>query len=59
VCPHRQGSLSEGSLEAGKVLCPWHGWAFDLETGKADHAPAQSIRLYPLEISGEVALITL
>ena len=36
VCPHRGGPLAEGTLEAGKVLCPWHAWGFSLTTGCAD-----------------------
>ena len=34
VCPHRGGPLSEGELEGGAVVCPWHGAMFDLATGK-------------------------
>jgi nitrite reductase (NADH) small subunit len=49
-CPHRGGPVCEGRLGGtmlptqpgslvygmqGQVLqCPWHGWEFDLETGK-------------------------
>ncbi len=55
VCPHRGGPMAEGMLEDGKVLCPWHAWAFDLKTGALDHDPAQTIAIYPLqEQDGEV-----
>jgi nitrite reductase (NADH) small subunit/3-phenylpropionate/trans-cinnamate dioxygenase ferredoxin subunit len=33
ACPHMGASLSEGYLDAGSVVCPWHGWCFDLESG--------------------------
>jgi len=33
-CPHRQGPLSEGIIDEGKVICPLHGHKFDLNTGK-------------------------
>lgn len=33
-CPHRNGPLSEGWLEDGKIVCPWHAWGFDLSTGE-------------------------
>lgn len=32
-CPHRGGLLSEGEVEPGTVVCPLHGWVFELETG--------------------------
>ena len=50
-CPHNGGSLSQGVLtgllqatEPGKyqysrpgevIRCPWHGWEFDIRTGKS------------------------
>lgn len=33
ACPHMGASLSEGYLDGPCVVCPWHGWTFDLETG--------------------------
>jgi nitrite reductase (NADH) small subunit len=32
-CPHAGGSMSGGYLSDGCAICPWHGWAFKLETG--------------------------
>ena len=34
LCPHNGGPLGEGIIENGKIVCPWHAWAFDLKTGK-------------------------
>lgn len=36
VCPHQYGPAIEGRLDAerGTVICPWHGYEFDLETGR-------------------------
>lgn len=36
VCPHQYGPAIEGRIdsEAGTVLCPWHGFEFDLRTGE-------------------------
>jgi nitrite reductase (NADH) small subunit len=28
VCLHQGGPLGEGTIENGKVVCPWHGWAY-------------------------------
>jgi nitrite reductase/ring-hydroxylating ferredoxin subunit len=33
VCPHRGAPLEDGFVHDGCVVCPWHGWAFDLESG--------------------------
>ncbi len=33
ICPHMGGPLSCGTVEAGHLRCPWHGWTFDLATG--------------------------
>jgi nitrite reductase/ring-hydroxylating ferredoxin subunit len=56
-CPHQGGSLSRGKLtglveaiEPGRVRysrrgeiirCPWHGWEFDLRTGRSWCDPAR------------------
>ena len=33
VCPHEEGPLGEGTIEGGRVVCPWHSYAFDVRTG--------------------------
>ena len=33
-CPHQGGPLGEGTVCDGSLRCPWHGFDFDLETGK-------------------------
>jgi nitrite reductase/ring-hydroxylating ferredoxin subunit len=37
VCPHQGASLANASIEAGAVVCPWHGYRFDCESG---HGPS-------------------
>ena len=39
TCPHEGGPLGEGTLEDGRVVCPWHGYAFDVHTGDAADDP--------------------
>ena len=34
ICPHQGGPLGKGSLSGCVVTCPWHGWQFDVTTGK-------------------------
>ncbi|GAA4309744.1 nitrite reductase/ring-hydroxylating ferredoxin subunit [Actinomadura luteofluorescens] len=40
TCTHAEASLSEGDLEADRVVCPVHWAEFDLATGKALCFPA-------------------
>jgi nitrite reductase (NADH) small subunit len=33
-CPHRGGPLADGLLGDNVLICPLHGWKFDLRTGE-------------------------
>src|SRR5579864_6974040 len=33
-CPHQGGPIADGWLEGPLVTCPWHGWCFDVRSGK-------------------------
>ena len=35
ACPHRGGPLADGLLGGTTLICPLHGWKFDLKTGQA------------------------
>ena len=49
--------LVRGSIEGGKVVCPWHGWDWDPKTGEAAHNPNAKVAVYPLKIeNGEVLI---
>lgn len=39
TCPHEGGPLGEGSIEGGKLVCPWHAYAFDVKTGANEDDP--------------------
>jgi len=66
-CPHRGGSLFDGiqtclveSKEPGRyrasrrgemVKCSWHGWEFDIRTGKSWCDPGKlRVRQYPVSV---------
>lgn len=34
VCPHQGGPLGQGELVDGVITCPWHGWQFDMRSGR-------------------------
>ncbi len=54
-CPHMGGSLANGLVHRGQVVCPMHGWPFDLTTGRCPEAPEVAVRAYPADVrDGEV-----
>jgi nitrite reductase (NADH) small subunit len=52
-CPHRGGPLTDGIVAAGKVVCPLHGYTFELATGKPVHNECRAIRTYPVRLNEE------
>lgn len=34
ICRHAGGPLGQGPLSGTIVTCPWHGWQFDVCTGR-------------------------
>jgi nitrite reductase (NADH) small subunit len=58
TCVHQGGPLGEGVVEKGKIVCPWHGWAYDLKTGEL--APGRpGVKPYALKTEGVDVLIDL
>lgn len=53
TCIHRGGPLGQGTLEGILVTCPWHGWRYDVSTGKASHNQAAGVACYQVEVQGE------
>src|SRR5712664_615851 len=57
VCLHRGGPLGQGMIEGGKVVCPWHGWAWDVKTGEAEQNPSAKVAVYTLKIENGDVLV--
>jgi nitrite reductase/ring-hydroxylating ferredoxin subunit len=57
VCLHRGGPLGAGVILDGKVVCPWHGWEWDPETGEAVHDRRTKIAVYRLKIENGDVLV--
>jgi len=53
TCLHRGGPLGEGLLEGSVVTCPWHGWQYDVSTGKVIENPSVGVQSYPVEVRGD------
>ena len=56
ACPHRGGPLGEGMLNGSVVTCPWHGWQFDVTTGKSPVMPA-GVKVFEVKVEGEDVLV--
>ena len=52
-CLHRGGPLGEGHLDGKVVTCPWHGWQYDVTTGKTIENPNAGVGCFVVEIRGE------
>ena len=67
VCPHQGAPVCLGRVDGtnlpsrpdeyiwgrqGELLrCPWHGWEFDLPSGRALFNPQIMVKTYPVEVS--------
>ena len=58
-CPHHGGPLGEGTIERGKVVCPWHAYAFDLVTGQCEDNPGTPVKVFEIVVSGDDVLAKL
>jgi nitrite reductase (NADH) small subunit len=59
TCLHRGGPLGQGQLEGTVVTCPWHGWQFDVTTGKAVMNPNARVGCFRTEVQGEEVYVDL
>lgn len=52
-CPHAGGQLSAGYMNSlGHIVCPVHGYKFNLETGYQTDANQYLLKLFPLKQEG-------
>ena len=52
-CPHRGAALSEGFVQDGEVVCPWHGWRYSIRDGECSTLPGSApVACYPAEARG-------
>ena len=59
VCLHMGGPLGQGFIEGSKLVCPWHGWEYDLQTGQVVNDPQSKLAVYPIKIENGEVLIEL
>jgi len=57
TCLHRGGPLGEGSLNGTTITCPWHGWDYDVTTGKNGFNPAVGVATFPVHVDGDDVMV--
>jgi nitrite reductase (NADH) small subunit len=73
-CPHHGGPLCHGRISGtalpsrpyeyrygreGRVLtCPWHGWEFDIESGRTMFDPSVQVKVYEAHVEDDEIVVT-
>lgn len=57
VCSHQNGPLGEGCIIDGLITCPWHGFQFRPEDGRAPEPFTDRIATYRLRLDGARVLL--
>ena len=73
VCPHQRGPVCRGMLggrltgsapgtmemddDTPVLGCPWHGWEFDLRTGRALWDERYGVRTFPARVQNGRVLV--
>jgi nitrite reductase (NADH) small subunit len=59
VCPHAGGPLGKGMLRKNIVTCPWHGWQFDVTTGRHCLTTHIQAKRYDVVVEGDDVFVEL
>jgi nitrite reductase (NADH) small subunit len=59
VCPHQGGPLGQGTVIRGIVVCPWHAWEFDSNSGACLVDDRMMIPTYPVRVEDARVLVNL
>lgn len=57
TCPHQGGPLGEGALVGAVVTCPWHGWQFDVTSGRFVASPRIVQQVFTIKVEGDAVLV--
>jgi 3-phenylpropionate/trans-cinnamate dioxygenase ferredoxin subunit len=50
TCLHRGGPVCTGVLEGEQLVCPWHGFRYDITTGEFVDDPSAALESYPVSV---------
>ena len=51
VCLHRGGPVGEGDVEGVVVTCPWHGFQYDVTTGRNVFDPEVGLETFAVRVT--------
>jgi len=51
ACTHEDAPLGEGEVRAGRVVCPYHDWVFDIETGACLTEPDRPVGCFSTKVA--------
>lgn len=57
ACPHARAELAAGHLAGGSVVCPLHGWAWDIVTGDPVHSGDPCLQTYEIRQYGSEVFV--
>jgi nitrite reductase/ring-hydroxylating ferredoxin subunit len=57
TCLHQGGDLVEGLVSRGHLICPVHGWRFDVGSGRLDGSPETCLATYAVRVVGDAIQI--
>jgi nitrite reductase (NADH) small subunit len=73
LCTHQRGPLCRGALsgrltsaapgtmevsdDTPVIACPWHGWEFDVRTGRALWDERYAVRTYPASVEDDCVVV--
>ena len=58
ICPHAGGSLGEGEIDKECLICPIHGFAYDVRSGRGVDDDGH-VRVHRVELEGDVLKVEL
>lgn len=61
ACLHAGGPLADGTVVDGCVVCPWHGWVYELATGRCvvGSRSAGALGAYPARVENGMVVVDL
>jgi nitrite reductase/ring-hydroxylating ferredoxin subunit len=59
VCPHASGPLGQGALHGNILVCPWHGWEFQVSSGISMEDEDCRLNSYPVVIQNHTVFVDL
>ena len=58
-CPHSNGPLEFCETEGAEIVCPLHGWRFDLQRGGCETHGYRPLQMYELSVKDGAVFVQL